>query len=292
MKILRAISVLLILTLLLPCSGTAEKKSEEEKLKLRKSYTHVVKILDKEYVVFAQNSPEWYDLYADDNKDSTRQFGSSACIVTSFANVLVNSLPYDELRLIEGAMQEPPQIDTRGITRRNGRTTGRFAITEKCDYFRFWPVIVGNYAAGNNLKHSYTPMRPAFYHYLTEYFGLEMEVYTDFKKSFDLLDEGAMIITCSSGSTSPFSKVGHYFAIVARDDEYIYILDSYFRDYFPLDRRKIVEYIEPGVERIKISDLSKMQIETQYVIWPKENATVYNSKLFDDIMEESDYGID
>lgn len=286
------LALLLVLVLCIGSVNSAyaakkQKKSEEEILKERESYTHVVNILGKNYLVFAQNSPEWYELYADDKKDSTRMFGPSGCVVGSFANVVVNSLPYSRLSEITSIMRTSPKIDTRGLTRNNGKSSGRFEIKNDSDFLRYWPLVVGNYAAGNNQHYSYVPMQTGFYHYLTDFYGIRMEVKKNWRESLNYLNEGAMVITCSSGSSSPFSKIGHYFVFVAMDDEYVYIIDSYFRDSFPLDKKHIVEYVEPGVERIKISNLHKMQIETQYVIWPDENATVYDAEMLKEIIDAS-----
>lgn len=269
-----------------------DNRTEEEIIKSRESYTKVVTVLGKQYLLFAQNSPEWDELIADESKQSYRQFGDSGCIVCAFANATVNALNYNDLSKIRDISRSDFYIDTIALTRNRGKYRGRFLIESDADYLRYWPLVCGNYAAGNNLVNEKKPMSPAWYHQILRHYGIEYKVTRDYMEGINALNNGAMVITCSSGSGSPFSRVGHFITIVGRDENYLYILDSYVRDSFPRDKNHIIEVLEPGVLRIKTSNWLNLMQETQYIIYPKDNATVYDAERLDNIVNESNRSIE
>ena len=179
-------------------------------------------------------------------------------------------------------------MDTFCLARRYGKDEDRFLIESDADRLRFWPLTVANMAAGNNTFHFRTDRSPGFYKYVLDHFGLRYLYTPDVETTLAALREGAVAVSCSSGNSSPISSVGHFFTLVAADDEYVYILDSYVRDRFKRDSSHVIEIVEPGVLRVALKNLRRVGLQTQRIIWPAEGATHYTPELLEEIIRESD----
>ena len=279
---------LLFLILFLPLSRMgAWAETHEEILKSRESWTTAVTLGGRQFLLYAQNSPEWKKLYMLENAKGNRRFGEAGCAVTALANATVNAIPMHRLREITGIMPSPLVFDSVVLARYFGRTEGRFYPAEDCDFVRYWPLILANYAEGNNVRHSHEAQGPSFYAGIFEHFGLTYTITADLQETIDAVRNGALAVSCSSGKTSPFSRIGHFFTICAVDDEAVYILDSYFREAYPKDTRRVLQILAPGVLRVSLRDLNRLGIQSQYVIWPAEDATVYTPETWLAIVDES-----
>ena len=267
--------------------GIARAETQEEILKSRESWTKSVTVEGRTFLLFAQNSPDWAKLYMVENRKTNRRFGEAGCAVTALANATVNSIPTHRLREIVEIMKSPLAFDSVVLARYFGRTEGRFQPEEDCDFVRYWPVILANYAEGNNLKHHHEAQGPSFYPWIFEHFGLRFKATADVRETIGALREGALAVSCSSGQKSPFSTIGHFFTLCAADDEAVYILDSYFRDVYPKDKRHILEILEPGVLRVTMNNLPHIGLQTQYIVWPDEKAAVYTPEQWREILAES-----
>ena len=295
-KITALLTALLLALSAFPCPAPAEEaviptdraREQEALLKSAESYTKVVNILGKNYLYFAQNSPEWTQLFSQEGRRNNLRFGDSGCAIAAFANACVNVLPMERLREIDGIMQSPVYVDTFCLARRYGKDEDRFLIESDADRLRFWPLTVANMAAGNNTFHFRTDRSPGFYKYVLDHFGLRYLYTPDVETTLAALREGAVAVSCSSGNSSPISIVGHFFTLVAADDEYVYILDSYVRDRFKRDSSHVIEIVEPGVLRVALKNLRRVGLQTQRIIWPAEGATHYTPELLEEIIRESD----
>ena len=279
--------LLLLFIILLFSFVIAKAETEEEILKSRESWTKTVKVGNRSFLLFAQNSPEWSKLYMMENAKTNRRFGEAGCAVTAFANATVNALPLEQLHEITKIMQSPLAFDSVVLARYYGRTEGRFLPKEDCDFVRYWPLILANLAEGNNLRKHHEAQGPSFYSWVLEHFGLKYTATADTQEALDALKNGAMVVSCSSGQSSPFSKIGHFFTLCAIDNESIYILDSYFRDIYPKDKRRVLKILSPGFLRVSLDDIQFLGLQTKYIIWSTENATEYTPEKWSAILEES-----
>ena len=167
----------LCLLFLAACAGAEEAErtraqEQEALLKSAESYTKVVNILGKNYLYFAQNSPEWTQLFSQEGRKNNLRFGDSGCAIAAFANATVNVLPMERLSEIAGIMQSPVYVDTFCLARRYGKDEDRFLIDSDADRLRFWPLVVANMAAGNNTFRFKTDRSPGFYKTVLDHFGL------------------------------------------------------------------------------------------------------------------------
>ena len=279
--------ILFLMCFLFLGTATILAETEEEILKSRESWVKIVDVEGRSLLVYAQNSPEWADLYMTENIKTNRRFGEAGCAVTALANATVNLIPMERLKAITEIMQSPVAFDSVKLARYFGRIDGRFIPKEDCDFVRYWPIILANFAEGNNRMHSHEAQGPAFYSLVFNHFGLSFKATGNIEETIEALKTGAMAITCSSGSNSPFSRIGHFFVLCAADEESVYILDSFFRDEYPKDQRKILQILSPGLLKISYDNLKYLGIQTQYVVWPAENATQYTPEIWKGILEKS-----
>ena len=139
----------LCLLFLAACAGAEEAErtraqEQEALLKSAESYTKVVNILGKNYLYFAQNSPEWTQLFSQEGRKNNLRFGDSGCAIAAFANATVNVLPMERLSEIAGVMQSPVYVDTFCLARRYGKDEDRFLIDSDLmreEYLGFHPCL-------------------------------------------------------------------------------------------------------------------------------------------------------
>lgn len=279
---------------LLFSTALANELSEEQKLKQSKSYTKVLNVQGREGILyFAQNSPEWQYLQfseVDNNKD--KFFGQTSCIVTTLSIALANLVPQEELSKIEKISKGPFRVDTISTTKVKGlKPQYRFTIERDEDYLRFFPLVLANWASGNNTKSINENQSTFFYKILFDFYGINHVQTKDINESFKAIDEGGIVITSSGGVASPISKRGHYFLMVNYDDEYVYFVDPYVRSKPYPDTKRIVEKVSDGIIKVKHGNIKHMCLNLQYALYPREDSPNYTQAILNKIFEKSNNNI-
>ena len=292
-------TALIISLLLLLNFAYAEEITQEALLKSRDSYTSIVNVNGRNFVYMAQNSPEWDKLICSEKVEGKcKYFGDSGCVITAAALAIINSVPLERLSDISTLHKRPLLIDTRSITRDFGlKDDERFLIEKDEDYFRYFPLVVGNWSTGNN-EYGFKGRRShGFYRILLDFYGLEYFTTYKIAECVAALKEGAIIITSSGGKYSPIApKFGHYFLLVSADEEYIYIMDPYYRDVvvgspYPTDKRKLIEHVDKGIARFKIKDAAKLCLNLKFVIFPSDDTPKYTATELNSIIAKSNRNI-
>jgi len=285
----KATAILLLISLLLSALPALGAGEEEALLKGRESWNQVVTVNGRNYLLFAQNSPEWEDMRANNDSDNPQSVGVSACVPFTFATVMANAVPYEMLPLIADQMRQPPRIDQYSATAYYGkRASQRFEISRGCDYLRYWPLVMASFAAGNNISMQDNPQGLFYFGMLTNYFSVKQVATWEVKEAFAALDEGAMVIAnFYADINANGATIGHYFTFVSRDEEYAYMLDCRLKLQFPQPMGRYVETLQPGVERIRIADLSKVNLSRLIILWPREDFVPYTPESYQAIIDES-----
>ena len=276
-------------SLLLLCGVQAQtSSSQEQMIKEAESWTRVVTVLEKNYLYYAQNSPEWAKMISEErSSEDVRHFGGSGCVVTALAIATANCLPIERMREITGIARDPVQVDTISLTRRRGYGKDRFVIRALADTVRYWPLILGNIAAGNNRYGHRNPQAPGFYPDLLTGLGLAYAMVKDWEQVFSAMDEGAIIITSVTRGENPFSLSGQYMTMVDRNEEYVYLLDPYAKDSYPNDRKRLITLLEPGVVRLRRDDIQRASLHSICAIWPEPDAERWTKDRLDLLIRES-----
>lgn len=271
----RFLSVLLLANIFLPVTSheayavNNNDYTHEYRLKvMSESYNKVVEIEGSFYLYFAQNSPEWGGLSTVQGSN-VRQ---SICAPTSLANVLVNSVPMEDLNVLLNMVSTPIRIDTMSINPVGIRSGLRFNI-ERCeDLLRFLPLCITNIQLRPNNTTSKVYTKMSYYDNYLDALSLNYTKSSDIEVCIqEIIDSGAYVIACTGGASSPIApNNGHYLTLIHADDEYIYMLDSIFRDSYQYDKKNIIEILEPGVIRVKRENLSDFPIGgVKYIVYPR-----------------------
>ena len=300
MRILRMLLCLLLALALLPLCAVAEGEvpeeenlSEEWLLKNRsESWNRVVTIEGRNFVFYAQNSPEYAKIWVGDG--FMTNVGEGACASHALANVLVNSVAYEDLPKISELALYPITIDTHNILWNHGvREEDSFAITRPEDWFRYFSLAILNIKGGNNREaygRSVDFATSGWFVQAASVFGLELKQTYDVYECVDAVEQdGAMVVVCSGGSDSIIAnRFGHYIAMAYVTEDRVYFLDSLVREAFPLDTRGIIHIQEPGVLWVDRQNVDKLSLYgTKFIIYPAANRTEYTPESYDELIRLS-----
>lgn len=268
----KLLSILFILIIFLQSIAFAENKSEEQILKSKESFNKNVEVPTRgKMMLYAQNSPEWDDMFYDKIDGEYKYFGNAGCVATAMGNAIVNLVEENELVKIKSLFAKPFSLDSKAVNIRLGKPKRhKFEVQDK-DISRYFPLAIGQFCSGNNNLSIHGLRSTYYYRYLIQAFNLNSTIYSDAKEALLHLNDKSIIVTSSGGYSSPFGPIGHYFNLVAQDDEYIYAFDSYFRNKYNFDKKKIIEIIEPGLIRFKKANLEKMALNKLIVLSAKGN---------------------
>jgi hypothetical protein len=142
------------------------------------------------------------------------------------------------------------------------------------EFQRYLPIILANYAAGNNERHK------AF---RTESQGTNMEFLQDMIEIFKLKctftryapealelvkeGKGSRIAVCTAVRGSPFTNSGHFIILAYVDDEYAYYLDPMRENnYEKYYKSRVLEIVAPGVVRVKVDAATNIDVSPYYVL--------------------------
>ena len=266
-----------------------ETLSEEWKLKNRSaSFNKVVTIKDKTFVLYGQNSPEYCDIGIADQKTT---IGGSACSAFALANALINSLSYEDLPILRTIARYPISIDTKNVSYGKGyKESMSFELARDEDLFRYFPLAVINIISGNNVGYGNGMGNTGTYRLFFKKLELETKKTQSLAECMEEVEsKGAVAVVCTGSKESPIAdKFGHYFVMAYVDGERVYFLDSYVRNTYKLDKNGYIYVQEPGVFWVDKDNLKKLCIYgTKFIVYPKENRTVYTQEDYNRIINLS-----
>ena len=221
-------------------------------------------------MVYAQNDSIWGRMRYESEKTSKfRRFEGGACGPTAAAIAIANLVEPEELpKIREYAGEEGATLfcacSVNRVYCNHLHPPYRLEGTAE-EYLRYLPVIMGDFAAGNNrwgvnsrpAKSVGSNMR--FLEPLCEVYGLTMETFRSVSTAIDHMKARGNrgILLCCAVRGSPFTNTSHFVAIAGADDTYFYVLDPLFRtDYSDCINADAIDAIlQPGVVRIRLEDL-------------------------------------
>ena len=235
---------------------------------------------------YAQTNPFWSGMRYEVAGSSThRRFGDGGCCPTSAAIAFANLLPMTQLGQIrshKAPRAEGYGISVSGLNPLNLlKHKGIWWLEYAEDYQRYLPLVFAQYAAGNNANSRTWRLKSkgggesaggtsaAFIPELCAIYGLNY-LKLPGRMNMDWLEpvkNGGIAVALANSQWHPFSKgSGHYVAIVGCDDEYVYIMDPQDKGKYDSDRNKLLEVIEPGFVRAKLSNFRELMFGMIYVI--------------------------
>lgn len=228
---------------------------------------------------YAQNDPQWASsLYEPVYSENWRIFKDSGCGPTSAAMAIAAQVPKERLPELIASARKPEEGFPYCSCSINGYRCDRsheltYPTTGE-DFLGHLPVIFASYAAGNNTKKTkyraeYTATSISVFSALAECYGLYYHAAREWKDAQAAIEAGYSVITTVNQGL--FTPVSHYLFLVSLDETWIYVLDPFMREnYDELDRRHILEVVEPGLVRAKLTDLERLGFSGYYIISAEE----------------------
>ena len=238
-------------------------------------------------VYYAQTNPIWTRLrYEAAGSKTFRRFGDAGCCPTSAAIAFANLLTAEELAAIRPYSSKRAAgfgITTASMNPRNAATRdGVYWFDRAEDYLNYLPLVFGQYAAGNNPTGYSWRAKPkennvsaggtgsGYIPEIAKYYGLTCTKVAgkDNMQFLDMVRCGATAVALANTRWQPFATGnGHYVAIVAADDDSVYIMDPQDKaQYEDSDRLSTLEVLESGLVRVKLADFHDCHISMMYVL--------------------------
>ncbi|MDD2649077.1 MAG: hypothetical protein PHI27_02340 [Eubacteriales bacterium] len=240
------------------------------------SYTAVIPEDLKEFFYYAQNDSIWNRMiFESQGSGKYRPFGDGACAPTSLSIVLVNLVKPEKLTDLLSAGKNDFTFCTCSINPLFHKGSHEMYKVENEEQLkRYLPVIVGNYATGNNksgtkFRWNGFGVKSALFQSLADVFSLEYKITQDKSVLEYAIANGGMAITLSK--YSPLTSSSHYLVIADIVDEYVYLLDPYLRAdrEYKLSSTTYFEQVSPGLIKIKQSQMENVfHLLTYYVFLP------------------------
>ena len=268
---------LLSLLMLFSCFALAE---EEEDFDAYSRLIDVPGVGTLQY--YAQNDPNWRNTYYEPEKSKSHRFmEGSGCGPTTVAMAIANQVPLSRL----------PELTAYARNPEKGFRFCPCSCVAEClhpkeheimtadtlqDYIGWLPVILANYATGNNHLNGKFRTEEAgtniqLLKYLCEDYGIAYSSAHDFDEALAALRKGASVITTCKNNC--FIKNSHYLYLAGADDTYLYIFDCLEKDHYGRDSKGYIEVLEPGFVRVKLEDVPAIRMYGFYMC--AEDASVF-----------------
>lgn len=210
---------------------------------------------------YAQNDPLWQELaYEQSETKSRRPFGDGGCGPTAGAMAIANLVPESELNRIARFAKKEYAICPCSITKEKCIHSyhARYVLTSQRDFVRFLPLVLGDFAIGNNTfgvsgRGADKGTNSGFLYQVAQAYGLNVTATTDKNAAFQALRQGCTVVGHAARGGA-FTNTGHYLLIAHTDEEKVYVLDPLCRSEYKTNQSKILEIIQPGLVAIRHSD--------------------------------------
>lgn len=227
---------------------------------------------------YPQNDPAWGLMtYRFPHQTMEPRFSGTGCIPSALANCIANLVPEERLPLL-GAFSYQSQgfsICPCSMNRFDcDQTHDRYLLTTPEEYGRYFCLVIGSYLSGNNPQADYACGTLYLARELFRQYGLDSEETESLSQAAQAVRrDGALAVMMVGGPDCPFTEGGHALVLCDVDGDNYYFLDSFRREAYPLDTRRILRVVEPGlvaVRRDRAADLGAYQI---HVVYPPSAAT-------------------
>jgi len=266
---------------LTPCAPTPENAKDLNKIEMdsRETLNGYVDIEGVgRYMLYAQDDPMWGELrYERNGSKKVRRFEQGGCGPTAVAIALANLLTPEELTILSYYADDPVGFSFCSCSVNNYRCNlshAQYHPETPEEFLRYLPIILANYAAGNNEYHKA---------YRTESQGTNMEFLQNMVEIFklkctytryapDALEmikegKGTRIAVCTAVRGSPFTNSGHFIILAYVDDEYAYYLDPLRENnYEKYYKSRVLEMVAPGVVRVKVDAATNIDVSPYYIL--------------------------
>lgn len=229
------------------------------------------------WMIYAQNDPVWNRLIFEIPTSSRqRPFGDGGCGPTAVAMAVVNLVDKEELPRLASYAASPLGYQFCSCSVNDSfcsQTHVSYQLSTPDEFFRYFPVAVGNFATGNNIwgvrgREDRFGTSMAYLEELCSVYDISVTQTYDMAEALEFLKQkDTLAVACTTGYSSPFTTTSHFIVLAGVDDEYLYALDPYRReDYETVDPRGVLEMLAPNVVRIKLENAGACSIAPVYLL--------------------------
>lgn len=265
--------------LLLPCPASADDMLESESVFMADTrYSRLISVPERgDVYYYAQNDPLWGNLiYEQANSSTKRPFRDSGCSPSAAAMALRVILPEEALPAICGYAKRPYALCTCSLnTAACIWKHVRFQLNAQKDIVKYLPLILGDFATGNNVfgvkgRGANAGTSSGYLNSMETIYGIRVTTTTDFSTAREAVNNGCGVVV-HVGAGGVFTNTGHYVLLASVTDSTVYFLDPLQRDTYTMDKRKKLTVVEPGLVALSMKDLSSANIGG-YMIFSNEES--------------------
>lgn len=248
----------------------------EREFAKQESHSGLVDIpgMDEPVRYYAQNDELWQHLvYERKESKKRRPFRDSGCGPTAFAMALNALVDNDQLVLLGEYAKRPYSLCTCSLNDALcDRHSARYEITSVRDYVRFLPLILGDFAAGNNIFGVYSRSETVagtstgYIDKVCEIFDLEYRFTYDYQEAVAALKDEHASVFALAGNGGCFTTVGHYVYLAHADDQFLYVLDPLARENYKTNHASKLNIITPGLVSLRHEDVTFAQFSNFIII--------------------------
>lgn len=225
---------------------------------------------------YAQNDPRWARaLYEPANSEYRRTMAVGGCGPSAAAIAIARQLSPEEIAGIAEYARNPEkgfQFCSCAVNNyyHSGREDGHERYTARTveDFTTYLPVIFANYATGNNTwrrtLRTENGTQVLLFELLAADYGLEYKAIRDWEDALPELEAGASLIT--TVTEGPFTESSHFLCVAGVSNGFIYLLDPMMREKYELDKQHLLEVVEPGLVRARMSDFKRLELHGFYML--------------------------
>lgn len=211
---------------------------------------------------YAQNDGLWEKLiYENKATASNRPFGDSGCCPTAAAMAIRALVPEEDLIKIGALARTPYAFCPCSLSKAKcGRNHARYILTNARDYERFLPLVLGEFASGNNIENvvGRTAARgtaSGFVYHAAEAWGLAVEATSDYDTAFAALSDPNKAVMAHASRGAAFTNTGHYVVLASADEQYVYVLDPLSRTEYKTKYASKLNIRQPGLVAVAHEDM-------------------------------------
>lgn len=193
--------------------------------------------VDEKVRYYAQNDALWADFTYEQKKSTKwRPFRDSACSPCSLAMAVARLVPDEELLKIADYAKTSYSLCSCSINKGAcERHLFRYMLTSERDFVRFLPLVLADFATGNNIwgvnsRSENAGTGTGYIAKVCEVYGLEHTFTDKYQDALDALKDENKAVFALAASGGCFTNVGHYVYLAHADDEKLYVLDPLCRE--------------------------------------------------------------
>jgi len=221
---------------------------------------------------YAQNDPLWKGLcYEREDSQQRRPFRDSGCSPSSVAMAIASLIPEEDIPLIAEYAKKDYSLCPCSLNQaRCNKAHRRYYLTSQRDYIRFLPLILGDFATGNNTFGVYSRATGVgtatnYIRYVAQAYGLQLTVTSDFQEACQAISNGCAVVSLAAKGGA-FTNTGHYVFLAHVDEEKLYILDPMLREVYKTNYASRLEIIEPGLVALELDEIWAAQFGSFFIL--------------------------